>query len=211
MIIANGVPKSGTTLLVSYLRRCGCTVEPIGLVADRHGDAISETAKPYGGLVRPLADVLAYKGNDRVVGAHVHDAVELSPIHKVAFIVRHPRNVIVSWARMTNPENPAGVLTEEWFTWNIERMRDFIGWFDRADAVFRYETFAEDVASMTEKLELPPLSAEPVLGENAPWMTPTYRGTWTGRASDWREYWHRPLERDWVRCGGREIEKAFGY
>lgn len=211
MIIANGVPKSGTTLLVTYLRCCGCIMEPGGLIADRHGMQPAMEVKEPWGKGRTFQEIMDHEAIDRVVGAHLHDEVSLPAHHKVAFIARHPRNVFISWARMVAPDDPGSLFTEPWMQMNIVRMRDFVGWFNRADAVIRYEQFADSVAELTAKLGLPYSPANVVLHDNAPWITPTYRGTWSGRVSDWQEHWNPYIAALWRNAGGREIESAYGY
>lgn len=219
------MPKSGTTLLVLYLQACGLELEPGGLVAD-DGDLMMADGKPWR-QVRLLADVLGHHAHDRVIGGHVRAGIDLRP-HRVAMIIRHPRNVLVSWARWIAVERDWSrsrepsrsavlrtMLDPDHVAFLIARLRRFEGWCGRADVTVRFVDFFErphDTALLlADRLGLAPADPVKVLGDAAPWVTPSYRGTWSGRNSDWREIWTDGLDALWSQCGGPEVEAMYGY
>lgn len=226
MIIANGAPKTGTTLLVSYLVGCGLVLEPGGLIATGAGAPLRmRGGKPWG-TVRSLSAVMSDRSKGRVLGAHVRAGVAL-PGHVVIHIDRHPRNVFVSWARWvatgmdwTGAREPGpgvvqGLMTRDAAVDVIRRARAFAGWRGHAAVSVRFEALsAGDPATCTaiaEAAGVKPADPSTVIDGAAPWVTPSYRGTWSGRLSDWREVWSDTLDTIWEQEGGVAVEQAAGY
>lgn len=227
MIIVNGVPKSGGTLVVVYIRSCGITLEPGGLIA--YGSSRSMTlrgGKPWNS-VRTLSEVLAHTANDRVIGAHVNDKAGLHP-HPVVFVYRNPRNVLISYVRWTAVSMNWQAARAQPSVHDISRridnaaintitnnLRCFTGWLEKATMIVRFEDFIQrprDVAEgLCQTLDIPMADPDAVLGDKTPWITPQYRGTWSGQLSDWSEIWDERIDAKWRAAGGRELEADYGY
>lgn len=227
LIIANGVPKSGTTLLVSYLVACGVTLEPGGLIADETTDErlVLRGGWPWG-KVRGLADVLADRRTDRVIGAHCPADVALDG-HTVVLIFRHPRDVLLStarwravgldWTRAKEPPRAAvdRHVTDLAVASILRQFEAYAPWLDRADGKVRFRDFIErpheTAAALCARLGIEPVDPATVLGDAVPWLTESYRGTWSGKNTDWRAYWNRDYEAMWRTFRGPEIERRYGY
>jgi hypothetical protein len=225
VIIVNGVPKSGTTMIVSYLTSCGLALEPGGLVADP-GEPLTMTKSGPWPKVRSRGAVLKHRANDRVIGAHVHAGIDLWS-HPVVFVFRHPRNVLISWARWvavgldwTNAAEPApgDVLVQidaAAIDRTLDRMRAFVGWRDRAVFSIRFVDYVENPkavsADLCAALGIAPVDPMKAFGDRAPWVTQGYRGTWSGRHSDWRALWTEELDKAWSTAGGPDVERLYGY
>lgn len=228
MIITNGVPKSGNWLLVNYLQGCGLKLEPGGLMAYHAPYKLRMVGGKPWGKSRTLEEILADKRDDRVLSGHFADSVDL-PGHRVAFIYRNPRNVLVSYARWhavnsdwTNKtrSQPAEAAVRKhfgsnWFVNIMNMHRVFHGWLEKADVAVRFEDFQdwpEEVGHrISDALDIPFCDPREVMCENAPWVSSAYQGTWSGKHSDWREWWDNELEALWHRHGGPEIEESYGY
>lgn len=227
MIIVNGAPKSGTTMLVTYLQTCGLILEPGGLMA-YPGDKplVMRGGKPWGD-VRSLDEVLDHFDKDRVVGAHVGDHVEF-PGHLVVFTYRNPRDMVVSQARWravgldwTNvKEQPSESEVRAHITNGLIRevlttMRSFEGWLLKADATVEFSEFVKKphltAARLGTALHMSMADPEDMLGDKAPWVTEEYRGTWSGQHSDWRQVWDQRLDEVWTAWGGLDVERAYGF
>jgi hypothetical protein len=239
MIVSNAIPKAGGHLLFAYLVACGLRRERGELYADidvlDQGDGrflvsrrrlTGSGKKVWRGLkLRPVDVILADRSADRVVNAHVHDGIGLDG-HRVAFIYRHPRDVLVSAARFSAAgfdwgagqppaEAVTALFTPRFIAEQIERCRASLGWLTRADVAVRYEDFVDcpvrtaNIVSVA--LDILAIDPAPVIGDGAPWVTRRWRGTWSGRRSDWREWWNAGVDGLWRDLGGVEVESELGY
>lgn len=237
MIISNAVPKAGGHFLFQYLAVCGrLAVEPGELYADivltSNGRVLR---RPLGGTdkaiwgdhkLRRPADILGDFSCGTVVNAHVHDEVDLGG-HRVAFLYRHPRNILVSAARhslvnfnwMPDTEEPAHSVVrtalDTHIASTIARCMAFAGWLKSADTVVSFEELIDPSTGEAERVAsemgLNPLDPHVVMGDKAPWLTNDYRGTWSGRHSKWQDYWDGMLARKWAAAGGAYVEAQYGY
>lgn len=212
-------------MLVSYLHSCGLGLEPGGLVADPGEKLRMVGGKPWG-EVRSLAEVMNHRANDRVIGAHVHAGIDLWS-HPVVFVFRHPRKVLVSWARWVTvgmdwaaaeeppPEHVQERIDAEAIDRVLGRMRAYAGWRDRAAISVRFIDYVEDPrrvsAAVCHALGIPHADPMKVFGDNAPWITREYRGTWSGCHSAWQAFWTDQIDALWSAAGGQEVEKLYGY
>lgn len=225
MIVVNGVMKSGTTLLVQYIRECGIEMEPGGLIAPAGRRLMIKGGKPWG-EVRPLQEALSHYAPDRLMSGHINDRIDLSP-HTVVQIIREPRNILVSEARWravnldwqnAKQEPPVDRVRQEILKAIgslLERLLGQVGWLKKADVVIRFEDFVErpetTAALLCSTLGIRYADPRGVLGDGAPWITKTYRGTWSGRHSDWRGYWNEKIEAAWRSAGGPGVAELYAY
>lgn len=237
MIVSNAIPKAGGHLLFAYLGACGLRKEPGELYADVDISRVGAmTRRPLGGStkdiwhgleVRPPEELVSDPSTDSVVNAHVHDCIDL-PGHKVAFIYRHPRDILISdvrfnlvrfdWQNGSEPGVNAVqrmLLSRYTMARAIERCNAFQGWLRKADIAVRFEDFVADPAVTARAIssalgitEVDPLS---VMGDRTPWITREYRGTWSGRHSTWSDYWDRSIDKRWRKMCGPDVESLYGY
>lgn len=236
MIISNAVPKAGGHLLYAYLGACGLRKEPGELYADVDIVGCSVVRRPLGGTrkkrVWPSKTVRSHRAmindlrRDAVVNAHVHDRIRLRG-HVVVFIYRHPRNILVSSVRFSlarfnwnppekvlAPERIRAGLDETAMRQAIGRCQSFVGWIERADHSVRFEDFVaipDAARKAAAAIGLTPADPAEVLGDRAPWLTATHRGTWSGRHSNWAEFWDDEIDAEWRRLGGEDVEALYGY
>src|SRR5690606_1664207 len=97
----------------------------------------------------------------------------------------------------------------------VEQCRCFHGWLSRSDVAVRFEDFIADPATtgktITDALGISFADPSKVIGEATPWVTLRYRGTWSGKLSDWRQVWNDTVDAQWKDAGGYEVEAAYGY
>lgn len=231
MIISNAVPKAGGHLLFAYLRACGLEREPGELYADVDVSRsypvtrrpLSQSMKDiwHGFVLRPPDEILADRASANVVNAHVHDGIDLSG-HRVVFMYRHPRNILISDARFqavqfnwTPPrDEPSAdavrkLLDKHNIARTIARCECFAGWLDKAEVSVGFEDFVAGHVDVAGALGI--AGPAEFTGAQAAWITPTYRGTYSGRHSDWRDFWDKRLESAWDSAGGPRVEELYGY
>lgn len=149
------------------------------------------------------------------VPAPMHEHLPFGPLpagtEKHLYIIRHPRNILMSWVRFENKPVTTGTL--------IGAMRDFagkrfaevlesyMGWLtDPQTFIVRYERLCstpDAIRDIAIYLDVPYLDdAFP----NLPGLTPT----WTGSPSDWRTVWNPEVDCWWdARCQAAQL--AMGY
>jgi hypothetical protein len=130
---------------------------------------------------------------------------------KHIFIIRHPRNIIISYCRWINKPVTTGMLIgciqdfqEKHFA---DYCNDFIPWLTDTDTyVIKYEDLCiSDTAlrSVANYLEIPYL-------EDAFPNLPGLTATWTGSPSDWTTIWNDEIDAEWqLRC--QEIQDKMVY
>lgn len=147
--------------------------------------------------------------------SHHHEPYRADFINgdKHVFMVRDPRNMLVSWLRFQSRAVSPGML--------ITAMREYAGgppllttlaafrpWLnDPATFVLRFEDLIASAApmrSLATYLDTPYL-------EGAWEVLPGLTETWTGTYSDYRTVWTQDVERVWSELGGSEALKEWGY
>jgi hypothetical protein len=132
-------------------------------------------------------------------------------VNKHIYIIRHPRNVLVSYCRWQNRPVAAGMLIGFMRSFEGKSFADywqtFSGWMtDPATFVVRYEALLANsavIAKIAAYLGVPCLVDA---FANIPGLTPT----WTGAPSDWSTVWNRDIDAEWQKdCQG--IQEAMGY
>ena len=130
------------------------------------------------------------------------------------FVVRNPKDMMVSWCRMQKGECNTGFLIGSFKQYYnnksiVEVFNDFAHWLTN-DTVFTvcYEDLISDggleIARIAEHLGIPMVRDAYA---NLPGMT----FTWTDTPSHWEDYWNVQVQDAWVDAGGLEIERVYGY
>lgn len=185
-VLVNGCPKTGTHALFRGVELLGVVGRPDNASAMRDLPGVYRDHIPYGGSVSGFK--------------HVH-------------IVRNPRNVLVSWVRMLKGEVAQGFIIAALREYHTRipfpaYYRQFLGWLEDPNTLtVRFEKLLESDAELrriAEFLSIPYL--DDAFGQI---IGPTR--TWTGRLSDWTEWWSTNLEEVWTQEGGYELEKDLGY
>lgn len=181
MIIANGMPKSGTHALMAHLEAKGLRRYP-GIIKGRDKGI---DLRHLGGWDEPI------EGYDFVHGHVPTKARKAAEGFDIVTIFRDPRNVLASYARAFKAK------------WGgrpnfIAAMDDFFGRPFAAVAAeyVEWPKFSEIVRY--EDLQ-PPVSATRL------------SQTWTGSPSHWREWWTPEIDAAWHKRDGSEIVTKFGY
>lgn len=227
MIIVNGQPKSGTTFLQQYLGYCGLTLEPGGLISyAEDSKLVQRGGKPWGN-VRSLGDVLSDLDTTKMIGCHV-SATYSFPQHTVAFIHRNLRDIAVSTVRWrsvgldwTNVEKQPSKDVVVQHLHNpkllanvVAQAKAFRGWLDKADVVVSFDEFMQEPQEQGKRvckaLGVKYKDPEGMMFDKTPWVTDTYRGTWSGQLSNWADVWDDEVEHVWYTVGGPAIEKKYG-
>jgi len=151
---------------------------------------------------------------------HQHTAnYHIAETEKVAYVYRHPRNVLISAVRYWNAQVRGSTqdITEEKL---IDKVFDMgnasiyaiyyshLEWLDSKACVFRFEDLiaSKDVMDKIAdymNVERPSLGKFLALQGDTP--------TWTGRLSNWEEHWTDKLNKIWKAEGMLEIERLYGY
>ncbi len=190
MILCNGIPKSGT----HYLALC---LELMGF---------PKIYEPQPG---------SYCLMD-----HWTTADKLPPHDHHILIIRHPRNTLVSMVRWQGRRTLPGVFIAAMRAYGQgivesalpvgEFIDGYLGWLERPKecTVVRYEDMLSDGGKTIA--EIAALTGGVVDGvyEAAPDIQ---TATWTGKPSNWEDYWTSEIDAAWSECGGPEAEKALGY
>lgn len=151
---------------------------------------------------------------------HMHTAnYLLADKHKVAYVYRNPRNILISalkyqnhqmrgWEETINEEK----LIAQFFDYYNSSMpavyNAYAKWLLTSAYCFKYEDMLTDI-EVAQGLARYLGKKEPKQEflEKIPGGTPT----WTGKTSDWRDHWTDGLDKIWVGEGMLEIEKSLGY
>jgi len=139
---------------------------------------------------------------------------ELNDIKHV-FIVRNPRNALISWFRQGNLPLQTGKLIGQIKSFKSEGVsypdtyNDYLPWLnDPQTLVVRFEGLVSDKGKTIERIA-------DYLGvkyfDDAFESLPGGTITWMGEYSDWQKCWNDDIEQAWIECGGLELEKALGY
>lgn len=154
---------------------------------------------------------------------HMHTAnYRLAESNKVAYVFRHPRNVLISAQRYQNHQMRGweDSITEEKL---IDQFFDFFNasmpaiyrayakWFGTKAYCFKYESLFQVAPENQATLDgLADYLGKPrIMWEQDRIIAKT--PTWTGRPSNWQDYWTDGLDKIWLEEGMAEIEKSLGY
>jgi hypothetical protein len=160
----------------------------------------------------------------RMLGAspspHMHTAnYLLAGKHKVAYVYRNPRNVLISAQRYQNHQMRGweDTITEDkliaqFFDYYNSSMpavyNSYAKWLLTSAYAFKYESMLTDI-SVAQGLARYLGKSEPKQEFLA--QIPGNTPTWTGKTSDWRDHWTDGFDKIWVGEGMLEIEAALGY
>jgi len=216
LIVVNGLPKSGT----HYLGAC------LELMGIRNAKSFDRT---FDG--RPHRFHIEEPNTKSYVRGHYKfsDGVPSDGAH--FYIIRNPRNSVISWIRWERPGCKISEITEDMVLCIIEEFDTtgvrpgpfysfsprnigqyyslFNGWLFSPDCtVFKYEQMLTDGGSSITKIA-------DILGcgckgvyENAPKKK---TDTNTFYRSDWTFHWTPAIDDAWRANGGIEIEERLGY
>ena len=187
MILCNGIPKSGT----HYLALC---LELMG-----------------------FPKVYEPKEGPCCLMNHWIEAEKLPEHDHHIFIIRHPRNALISLLRNQGPSLIPGALISAIRAYPAARpglsmaqfYEQFFGWLEDSGCVtVRYEEMLSDGGKTIQKIaNLTGGIADEVYASAPKIQT----ATWTGQPSDWREHWTPDVEAVWQDNNCPVIERALGY
>lgn len=216
MILCNGCSKSGTHFLTSLMLSMGKT-QLGGTLIKRPKKPLNVTSK------KPLSSIFEADDTQFIHSHLIHRAplAEKLQGHKHLFIIRHPRNIAISWMRHRNKQDAAIVESAETLEMIIRGgffghpVPDFIGYHlpwreEPGVCCIRFEDLvARDEDSLTRIAQTVGATPDPehytrAFGDSS---------TWTGKVSDWSDspFWTEAVEKAWGEAGGPEIEKTAGY
>lgn len=212
MIFANGVPKSGTHLVLAAFDALKIWRYPdVRIVRDvvRGPRTESPGARMHSGKAPKFEELCKAPG---CVHAHLSAKADIKPA-KTVVIFRDPRNVLLSMARWKyggSAEMPVALKHFQFKTTDmIQYYRLFLDWWDRSDALcIYYERFRRDPEAVTKAVaefagvDWTPAAAE-VIGR------PTV--TWSGQSSDWPAVWNDKIDGAWKAAGGPALVEQMGY
>lgn len=216
MIVANGVPKSGTHALMALLAMQGGKRVPGILDGFRGPRALLMPTGAWPAV--PTLEQATALPHDHFLHGHVPADVEVPPSVKVVTVLRHPRNVLVSYSRrfafnrmilkwiarrrrgmhtaLGSPPTLQEILANGFVDRPfVEVYRRFLGWRGRG-LVVRYEDIPRDFTAGA-----PDLYAGAAEDHN----------TLTSEPTDWREVWTPDIDASWRAAGGYELEQDAGY
>jgi len=154
-------------------------------------------------------------GQDEV--RHAHDPYRDFSGRKVSYgtkvqgkhlhIIRHPKNILISWCRYVYQDDSEQILIDNMFR-AVRPVMAFAGWIDESGVhTVRFEdllTKPEEVDKIGEYLGLSPVMDH---FERMQGGGPTF----TGNPSVWQEHWTSRLQQHWEEAGGPAAERAYGY
>lgn len=199
MIVANGLPKSGTHALMAWLSKMGLKRCPGVLHIDGAGELGVNGNHLDVGTLAAVPDSVFIQG-------HVPATFDLRGF-SVVTILRDPRNVLVSYVR--HRAEPWGgdrkftldeAMDDFWGKPFVETYEGFLGWQGRS-VVLRYENLAPEAIG----------AGCDIYDANRPEWDRWIGNTRTGSPSDWREHWTEEAEGAWQARGGVELVDRAGY
>lgn len=203
MIIANGLPKSGTHALMAWLDSMGLKRHPGVLqvrdVKDGYGYGIT-----YNG--DRSVDLLLDVPHNVYMHGHIpfsEAAVDSLDGAMVITMFRDPRNVLVSYARYRSTEGPRNwtvknAVQDFWGEPFVPRYRSYLGWRGNGLCIrFEDTTGVGDGAGI-------------YAGRRPAWDKVSHN-TRTGAPSDWSEWWTPETQEVWERAGGPGLLEEAGY
>lgn len=120
-------------------------------------------------------------------------------------IIRHPKNVLVSWVRHRGLEVTEDNLLKE-SELMINEMWLYQPWLNEPILTVRFESLftPETLNEIARYLNRSPIEnhLEKAWGNTQ---------TFTGKLSNWRNYWTERLEANWTKLSGDYLEEKLGY
>lgn len=216
MIVCNGCSKSGTHFLTSLMLSMG-KEQLGGTLIKRPSRKLYFTGK------RPLADLFS-SNNDSFVHAHLIHRKPLAERlrdHKHLFIVRHPRNIAISWMRHRLKQDASLQASEElllkivsggMFGHAVAKFVELhVPWTQQQEVcTVRFEDLvARDGGTLQRIATHVDVPKDKAHFENAFGKGSTYMGSF----SDWSnsEFWTTAVEDAWLDSGGAKVEQELGY
>ena len=138
---------------------------------------------------------------------HAHDEHGVTVAGPHLHVIRHPKNVLVSWCRYVYQNDSEQILIDNMFR-AIRPVMAFAPWLDEEGVLtVRYEYLLEDPNSIEIMGRF--LGLEPVEDHHKRihGTGPTY----TGNPCHWQDHWTPRLQQAWEDADGREAEIAYGY
>ncbi len=218
MIFCNGCSKTGTHLITNLVKLAN--IRQIGGTIVKRHDKFPLTMKGS----TSIAEIMS-KDNTYFVHAHLAYKEHLNKRlvlgkHKMIHIIRNPRNVAVSWLRHKNKLNPKLKLTKENFKLILQdgmfqmavakHYSGYTPWTEQDNVLtVRFEDLvSRDKVVHTKKVfdyigtDLPDIDKIDT-SQNSP--------TYTGRFSEWIEWWGSEVDIIWKKTEGFKLERKLGY
>lgn len=130
---------------------------------------------------------------------------------KDIFIVRDPRNVVVSWLRMHGQPVTPGTFLAAFRKFHtdslVNEMAAYEPWIVQSYHVARYEAL---IANRSEMIDIADYLDVPYI-EGAWEQLPGMTRTWNAEPSDYRSVWSPDVEAAWKAEGGRTLVEDWGY
>ncbi len=217
MIICNGCSKTGTHFLTNIMNAAGFKQAP-GTLICRKREAFETTSK-----VLSVANALHLDDSHFIHSHVIHSPVTAKALapHRHFLMIRHPRNVAVSWLRHRTKNSPrhtpspdllCGLIKNGMFGLSIPQFYyRFIAWREEAGVkCLRFENLAaREPETVGAVFEHAGASFDAAAVEAAFGKGPTFNA----KFSDWRDEtnWTGSVETAWVASGGDWLESALGY
>lgn len=140
----------------------------------------------------------------------------LADEHKIVYIYRNPRNVLVSCVKYTNDQvrGRTKEITEErlidtffdFFNCSLSAVeRAYLPWMDSNVCKVEFEDLAFGTKGFNQIADYYGVERREPIGLYG--SSPT----WSGGLSDWEKHWGEKIEHIWIEEGMPEIEKKLGY
>jgi len=237
MIICNGLPKSGTNLL---LRFCGLVgLKNNGIIIRKYSSTmafgISQFSSSKKKKTISLEESLNFNDTWFCHSHMVYEDYDFIKNHTVITIFRDPRNVIISLIRerfkkfgLNLNQNQEKLLLGLQFcdtltylrkfnanwkgTW-VDYYRLYLPWLQTSNCLF-FEDFlvTDNIKSLATKLSVDidiDFVQEHLFGNGKilPNGNEAYieRSTWTGKLSNWEDWWSEEIDILWNDIGGQEL------
>lgn len=139
--------------------------------------------------------------------SHAHKSFGCRILGKHLHIKRNPRNVLLSWVRFSGNELKTHNIISE-IDHIIKEMTTYKGWLDDGETLnVSFELLLSD------KKELERVSGFlglPLVDDHFSLLWGGTR-TFTNNLIKWKDHWNDEINEVWVKAGGLELEKDFGY
>lgn len=198
MIVANGLPKSGTHALMAWLSRMGLKRCPGVLHVRSDGDLMVE-----GALSIPTLSVMP---DSTFIQGHVPFGHNLTGF-SVVTILRDPRNVLISYIRHRAASWGGGkrytvaeALEDFWGQPFVPAYESYLGWQGHS-VILRYEEMPSRVIGDGGEIYTP----------DRPAWDKWIGNTRTGAPSQWLEHWTPSAEEAWQKAGGPALVRLADY
>lgn len=225
MIFCNGMPKNGTNLLLKICGFLGFKDSEIFIFSDNRGKTKARKPERDSGAKERIHIDAAFE-KDNAYFCHAHLFPWNFTNHKVITIFRDPRNAIVSAMRyqkkhgMTERETIIKFIRygyRQFPTW-VDYNNKFLPWLHlglpvRFEKISEVDTLEEICNYLGVEADCKLLSENLLGGGKVINGKPMYSSfsTWSGKNSDWKEYWDEKIDKLFMETGGGELLEALGY